>query len=291
MGCGHDRGFPLPPGLPCAPPLPPRGEGMGVGGRLPEGPPMIDLPPDAGQHMAREIAEAPGVLAAAVAQGVALPDLGPLRAIYTIARGSSDAAANILSYEIMRETGASRHLAAALGLFAGARGAARGRGGAGRVAIGGVGGSGPVGPGCPRVGRAGAGAGERGRQPVEAAAEVDAAHHGRAGTGGSGDEIGGGRIGGGMALLSAIVPGYAARAQAGAAAVAAAGREKRCGRSARSWPHSCGRAMSMSIGRDCGFGAAQELALKLKECCALHAEAYSSSEVLHGPLSWPPTRS
>ncbi|MDZ4068397.1 MAG: SIS domain-containing protein [Tabrizicola sp.] len=38
------------------------------------------------------------------------------------------------------------------------------------------------------------------------------------------------------------------------------------------------------IGRDTGFGAAQELALKLKECCALHAEAYSSSEVLHGPL-------
>ena len=38
------------------------------------------------------------------------------------------------------------------------------------------------------------------------------------------------------------------------------------------------------IGRDTGFGAAQEIALKLKECCALHAEAYSASEVLHGPL-------
>jgi glucosamine--fructose-6-phosphate aminotransferase (isomerizing) len=38
------------------------------------------------------------------------------------------------------------------------------------------------------------------------------------------------------------------------------------------------------IGRDTGFGAALEVALKLKECCALHAEAYSSSEVLHGPL-------
>ena len=38
------------------------------------------------------------------------------------------------------------------------------------------------------------------------------------------------------------------------------------------------------IGRDTGFGAAQELALKIKETCALHAEAYSSSEVLHGPL-------
>ena len=38
------------------------------------------------------------------------------------------------------------------------------------------------------------------------------------------------------------------------------------------------------IGRDTGLGAAQELALKIKETCALHAEAYSSSEVLHGPL-------
>jgi glucosamine--fructose-6-phosphate aminotransferase (isomerizing) len=38
------------------------------------------------------------------------------------------------------------------------------------------------------------------------------------------------------------------------------------------------------IGRGAGLGAAQEVALKLNECCALHAEAYSTSEVLHGPL-------
>ena len=38
------------------------------------------------------------------------------------------------------------------------------------------------------------------------------------------------------------------------------------------------------IGRGAGLGAAQEVALKLKECCALRAEAYSASEVLHGPL-------
>ena len=38
------------------------------------------------------------------------------------------------------------------------------------------------------------------------------------------------------------------------------------------------------IGRDTGYGAAHEIALKLKECCAVHAEAYSASEVLHGPL-------
>ena len=38
------------------------------------------------------------------------------------------------------------------------------------------------------------------------------------------------------------------------------------------------------IGRGAGLGAAHEVALKLKECCALHAEAYSASKVLHGPL-------
>ncbi len=39
------------------------------------------------------------------------------------------------------------------------------------------------------------------------------------------------------------------------------------------------------VGRGIGFGAAQEAALKLKETCALHAEAFSSAEVRHGPMA------
>lgn len=39
------------------------------------------------------------------------------------------------------------------------------------------------------------------------------------------------------------------------------------------------------IGRGTGLGAAQEAALKIKECCALPAEAHSAAEVLHGPLA------
>ncbi|WP_019517492.1 SIS domain-containing protein [Sphingomonas sp. Mn802worker] len=39
------------------------------------------------------------------------------------------------------------------------------------------------------------------------------------------------------------------------------------------------------IGRGPGFGAAQELALKLKETCGLHAEAFSAAEVRHGPMA------
>ncbi len=39
------------------------------------------------------------------------------------------------------------------------------------------------------------------------------------------------------------------------------------------------------IGRGIGFGTAQEAALKLKETCGLHAEAFSAAEVKHGPMA------
>lgn len=39
------------------------------------------------------------------------------------------------------------------------------------------------------------------------------------------------------------------------------------------------------IGRGLGFGIAQEAALKLKETCGLHAEAFSAAEVKHGPMA------
>ncbi|MBU6299301.1 MAG: SIS domain-containing protein, partial [Alphaproteobacteria bacterium] len=39
------------------------------------------------------------------------------------------------------------------------------------------------------------------------------------------------------------------------------------------------------IGRGLGFGTAQEAALKFKETCSLHAEAFSAAEVMHGPMA------
>ncbi len=39
------------------------------------------------------------------------------------------------------------------------------------------------------------------------------------------------------------------------------------------------------IGRGLGLGVAQEAALKFKETCGLHAEAFSSAEVRHGPMA------
>jgi glucosamine--fructose-6-phosphate aminotransferase (isomerizing) len=39
------------------------------------------------------------------------------------------------------------------------------------------------------------------------------------------------------------------------------------------------------LGRGLNLGIAQEAALKLKETCALHAEAFSAAEVKHGPMA------
>ncbi|MBN7820657.1 SIS domain-containing protein [Bowmanella sp. Y26] len=39
------------------------------------------------------------------------------------------------------------------------------------------------------------------------------------------------------------------------------------------------------LGRGFGYAIARELALKLKEVCSVHAEAFSSAEFLHGPVT------
>jgi glutamine---fructose-6-phosphate transaminase (isomerizing) len=39
------------------------------------------------------------------------------------------------------------------------------------------------------------------------------------------------------------------------------------------------------VGRGFGLGIAQEAALKLKETCGLHAEAFSAAEIKHGPMA------
>src|SRR4029450_2885907 len=39
------------------------------------------------------------------------------------------------------------------------------------------------------------------------------------------------------------------------------------------------------VGRGFGLGIAPEVALKLKETCGLHAEAFSAAEVKHGPMA------
>lgn len=46
-----------------------------------------------------------------------------------------------------------------------------------------------------------------------------------------------------------------------------------------------GAGQAFVLGRGPGFAVANEMALKFKETCGLHAEAYSAAEVLHGPAA------
>lgn len=236
-----------------------------------------------GTHMEAEIAEAPGVFAVGAAQEVKLHAPEGLRAIYTIARGSSDAAANILSYELMRETGLP-----VTSLPPSVFSVGRGVGMAGSMAL--------------VISQSGAsddlviaatGAKDRGATVVGIINQPGSKVGGVADMTipiGAGPELAVpatksvvGSVAAGMALIGALVPGYADRARADAQAFGALGAIHHPGE--RALVAALLRARHVYvIGRDTGFGAAQEIALKLKECCALHAEAYSSSEVLHGPL-------
>lgn len=255
---------------------------MGAAGRLWFAP-MSALPETAGQHMAAEIAQSSTVFAASIAQPLNLPDLGSIRAIYTVARGSSDAAANILSYEFMREMGIPMtslppsifsvghgvalndtavlvvsQSGASQDLVASAQGAVKA--GAQVVAL-----VNTMGSAVERAAHATIRIGAGPELAVPATKSVV------------------GSIAGGMALLSQLCPEYALRAAASADALSNLGSAPLP--QSRALLAALLRAQNVYvIGRGTGFGAAQELALKLKECCALHAEAYSSSEVLHGPL-------
>ena len=241
---------------------------------------------EAGAHMRAEIAEAPGVFARAVLAPVLAPvlaDFGDVRAFYTIARGSSDAAANILSYEFMRETGKPM-TSLPPSVFSLGRGVDM----AGTAAI--VVSQSGASEDLVRSARGVRSSGGRviaiTNQPgsaVEAEADWTQAIA-------AGPELAVpatktviGAVGAGMALLSQLEPDYAARA-----VVSARGIAGLAGKSLPETPVLVAALLRAQhvyvIGRDTGLGAALELALKLKECCALHAEAHSSSEVLHGPL-------
>ena len=231
-----------------------------------------------GRHMRAEIAESSGVFANALANvptGLSLP-----HAFYTIARGSSDAAATILSYEFMRElglpmtslppsvfsVGGGVSLLGATVLVVSQSGAsedlvrsAKGARANGATVIG-------------LINQPGS--------PIELIADLTLLI-------GAGPELAVpatktviGSVAAGMALLSALKPDYAPRALANAWALDVPDHPQ-----SKAVISALLRANHVYIiGRDTGFGAAQELALKIKETCALHAEAYSSSEVLHGPL-------
>ncbi len=240
-----------------------------------------------GALMASEISQAPDRFAAIVRRDLAdmlaclnLPDA---RAIYTIARGSSDAAANVLSYEFMS------HLKIPVtslppSVFSLKDGVAMDQ--ATGLVISQSGASSDLLRACAGIKQRGGNtlvltntAGSPASQIADVTIDM-----------GAGPELAIPAtksvictIGAGMAVLAALQPGYQQQCRLAATAMQSIKGTQLPQLAALT------RALTASgsvfvIGRGCGYGAAQEIALKFKECAALHAEAYSASEVLHGPL-------
>lgn len=236
----------------------------------------------AGHLMATESAQSQEVFCRAATQQVDASAFGETRAVYTIARGSSDAAANILSYEFMRELGVpvtslppsvfsigdGVNVEGSIALVISQSGASD------------------------DLVRSAMGATRRGASvfaitnqpdsPVEKAANVTVPID-------AGPELAVpatksviGAIGAGAAILSSLSEDYAARSEK---SVASFQKSTMVHPRRDHLQSALLRARHVYvIGRGTGYGAAHEVALKIKECCALHAEAYSASEVLHGPL-------
>ena len=241
---------------------------------------------DPGALMRSEIAESPSAFTRALAKSVSddaqraltALNLDKVRAFYTVARGSSDAAANILAYEFMRELGKP---VTSLPPSVFSLGHGVDLSGAAALVISQSGASEDLVRSATGARAAGASVIaliNKPESPVESAANLTIPLL-------AGPELAVpatksviAAIAAGMALLSALSPAYAARAKSCALTGTQHPEQK-------SIVSALLRAQHVYvIGRDTGYGAAQELALKLKETCALHAEAYSSSEVLHGPL-------
>ncbi len=239
-----------------------------------------------GHLMAKESAQAMAAFCESVSQDltaqVQKQGISDATTIYTIARGSSDAAANILSYEFMREL-ALPVTSLPPSVFS------LGRGvnveGAVVMVISQSGASDDLvhsAKGAAAQGAKVLAITNQPDSPVEMAADLTISI-------GAGPELAVpatktviGSVAAGMALLSALVPNYRARANVAIENLAQTSTVHPLADDLRA---SFLRARHVYvIGRDTGYGAAHEVALKLKECCAIHAEAYSASEVLHGPL-------
>ena len=248
---------------------------------------MTKVGTTAGQHMAAEIAQARDVFCTTAAMDVTADvapcDLGNKRAIYTIARGSSDAAANVLSYVFMDVLGVPV-TSLPPSVFSLGRGVSMVNTAA--IVVSQSGASDDLVRSAKGVVAQGGSVVAITNQPgslVEAASNVTLPI-------GAGAEIAVpatktvvGAIAAGMALLAAIRPDYAATIAKDCALMQALGQ--RGHPAAANMRGALLRARHVYvIGRDTGYGTAHEVALKIKECCAIHAEAYSASEVLHGPL-------
>lgn len=92
---------------------------------------------------------------------------------------------------------------------------------------------------------------------------------------------------GSLAALAALVAAWGADAELEAAL--AGTPERLAGAWQADWSPLSEGLVSVRglyvVGRGVGLGIAQEAALKLKEVCGIHAEAFSAAELRHGPLA------
>lgn len=240
-----------------------------------------------GQVMAAEIAEAPGVFVRGVVadhrEKLERLALGARKSLYTIARGSSDAAANIIAYEAMRELSIPV-TSLPPSIFSVGPGVRLNDSGVLLISQSGASedlilcAKAVAAQGCPLVAVT-----NQPGSPVEAiaGATIPIAAGPELAVPATKTVIG--SIAAGMSILSALSEDYAERCKNSAASFQAA-----------TWNnHPTLAALRAGllehrhiyvVGRDVGFGAAQEVALKIKETCAVQAEAFSASEVLHGPM-------
>lgn len=239
-----------------------------------------------GAHMAAESADALAVLARALRSRPTLPaslaDLDRIDAIHTVARGSSDAAATILAYEFMQvlRRPVTSLPPSTFSLYPGvamprSMGLILSQSGASQDLV-------ACATGMRANGARVLALVNRPSSAVEAAAEATIPVN-------AGPELAVpatksvvGTVGAGLALLASWVPDILPRIEAAASHFDRASPGASDLGDIEAQLHAA--ASVYIVGRGSGFGAAQEVALKLKETAAVHAEAYSASEVLHGPL-------
>ncbi len=240
-----------------------------------------------GRLMAAEISEGPSVFSSTVLEdhsgATAAIDPKSLRAIYTIARGSSDAAANILSYLFMShlKIPVTSLPPSTFSVFNGVRmdetaGLVISQSGASDDLV-----------ACTKGIKAAGGhvlaITNQPGSPVEQGADLTIPINAGPERAVPATKSVLGAIAAGMALLAALEPEYAAQTRKAAQGMTALSKQDFP--ELRQLQAALLRANHVYVvGRGTGYGAAQETALKLKETAALHAEAYSASEVLHGPL-------
>lgn len=243
--------------------------------------------PVPGHLMAAELEQSADVFvrAASIDLRAAVERLGlsAAPAFYTIARGSSDAAANILAYEFMRELrrpatslppsvfslGAGVDLGGAVGLVVSQSGASEDLVRAAQ---------GMQETGSPVVAITNV-PGSRVQAQAALTIPIDAGEEKAV----PATKTVVGSVAAGLALLAALNPEYAPNLQRSVAAFSRVGHLP--AQAHTSLRDALVQARHVYVvGRDTGFGVAHEIALKIKETCAIHAEAYSASEVLHGPL-------